>query len=424
MNHILKMNNLLALCLFSLSVLTPFAVRAEVIEQTPMIETEEDFQSWLVNFKSQAIEAGISNQTLSQAFADVHLNQKVLELDRRQPEFSSTFFEYFNRAVSDQRIESGIKNLKKHRHLLSEVTQKYGVPERILVAFWGMETNYGSYTGNIPIIESLATLSFDPRRSGFFTKQLINALQIIDFGHVSPQQMKGSWAGAMGQCQFMPSNYLKYAVDGDGDGKINLWDSLPDALYSAGNFLEQLGWQREQSWGREVNLPNGFDYALADGKTVRSLKEWQALGIKQANGRDLAVQIEMPAKLLLASDFRGPAFLVYDNFKVIKRWNNSDKYAIGVGHLADRIVGKPLLTKSQPEDDKGLSTVQMQQIQTLLNALGYEVGEADGIAGSKTKNGLRDFQVKNQLPADGYPSVRMLTLLQQTITSDNIDTVK
>ncbi len=395
---------------------TSLAVHAQAAEQVPVMETEQDFQHWLVDFKTQAIQAGISNQTLNQAFADVHLNQKVLELDRRQPEFTSTFFEYFNRAVSEQRIERGIKSLKKNRRLLAEVTKKYGVPERILVAFWGMETNYGRYTGNIPIIESLATLSYDPRRSNFFTKQLISALQIIDLGHVSPQQMKGSWAGAMGQCQFMPSNYLKYAVDGDGDGKINLWDSLPDALHSAGNFLEQLGWQREQSWGREVHLPNGFDYALADGKMVRSLKEWQALGIKQANGRSLSTHIEMPAKLLLASDFRGPAFLVYDNFKVIKRWNNSDKYAIGVGHLADRIVDKPLLTKSQPEDDKGLSTAEMQQIQTHLNALGYEVGEADGIAGSRTKNALRRFQVKSQLAADGYPSLRMLKLLQQSAT--------
>lgn len=415
------MNKFLATCLVGFSLLTTLTVQAQVTETTSVVESEQDFQRWLVDFKNQAVQAGISPQTLSQAFADVHLNHKVLELDRRQPEFTSTFFEYFNRAVSDQRIENGIKMLKKHRKLLHEVTKKHGVPERILVAFWGMETNYGSYTGNIPIIESLATLSYDPRRRNFFSKQLINALQIIDLGHVSPQQMKGSWAGAMGQCQFMPSNYLEYAVDGDGDGKINLWDSLPDALYSAGNFLEQLGWQKEQSWGREVHLPAGFNYALADGKTVRSLKEWQTLGIKQANGRSLSTQIEMPAILLLASDFRGPAFLVYENFKVIKRWNNSDKYAIGVGRLADRIVGKPLLTKNQPEDDKGLSTAQMQQIQTLLNAMGYEVGEADGIAGSRTKKALRDFQIKNQLAADGYPSIRMLNLIQHTITADNDD---
>lgn len=415
------MNKFLAVCLASFSVFTTLTAQAKVIESTPVVETEQDFQRWLVDFKTQAFKAGISNKTLSYAFADVHLNETVLELDRRQPEFTSTFFEYFNRAVSDQRIESGITNLKKHRKLLREVTQKYGVPERILVAFWGMETNYGSYTGNIPIIESLATLSYNPRRRSFFSKQLINALQIIDLGHVSPKQMKGSWAGAMGQCQFMPYNYLRYSVDGDGDGKINLWDSLPDALYSAGHFLEQLGWQKEQSWGREVHLPKGFDYALADGKTVRSLKEWQTLGIKQANGRSLATQIEMPATLLLASDFRGPAFLVYDNFKVIKRWNNSDKYAIAVGRLADRIVGKPILTKSQPEDDKGLSTAEMQQIQTLLNTLGYPVGDADGIAGSRTKKALRDFQIKHQLAADGHPSIRMLNLLQKASSTDNDD---
>ncbi len=415
------MKKFITTCLLSFSAFIPLTAHAmnPPTEQVQRVETEDGFQTWLAEFKTQAMQSGISSQTLKSAFKGVHLNKKVLESDRRQPEFTSTFFEYFNRAVSERRIKYGIKNLKKHRQLLSEVTKKYGVPERILVAFWGMETNYGGYTGNIPIIESLATLSYDPRRSGFFTKQLINALQIIDLGHVSPKQMKGSWAGAMGQCQFMPSNYLQYAVDGDGDGKINLWDSLPDALHSAGNFLEQLGWQKEQSWGREVHLPKGFDYALADGKTVRSLQEWQTLGIKQANDRGLPTHIEMPAKLLLASDFRGPAFLVYDNFKVIKRWNNSDKYAIGVGHLADRIVGKPLLTKSQPKDDKGLSTAEVKQIQSILIDLGYEIGKADGIAGSKTKNALRDFQVKNQLAADGYPSIRMLKLLQKATTSQS-----
>lgn len=404
--------------LLMISSLLPLAAHANTSPESAEPEqTEQAFQDWVTDFKVRAHREGISQKTLDNAFADVHLNQKVLELDRRQPEFTSTFFEYFNRAVSDTRIENGIQNLKKHHALLQEVTQKYGVPERILVAFWGMETNYGSYTGNIPIIESLATLSYDPRRTVFFSKQLMNALQIIQLGHVSPQQMKGSWAGAMGQCQFMPYNYLRYAVDGDGDGKINLWDSLPDALHSAGNFLEQLGWQKEQSWGREILLPEGFDYALADGKTERSLKAWHALGIRQANGHELATQVEMPARLLLASDFRGPAFLVYENFKVIKRWNNSDKYALAVGHLADQIVGKPPLTKSKPWDDKGMTTAEMQQIQTHLNTLGFDVGKADGIAGSNTQRGLRDFQLQQQLPADGHPSIRMLKLLKQAVAS-------
>lgn len=234
-------------------------------------ETEQDFQAWLTTFKQQARQSGISEDTLENAFKNVHLNPSILESDRQQPEFTRTFFEYFNRAVSADRIKMGQKNYQRHQALFNEVTAKYGIPAPILTAFWGMETNYGRYTGNNPIIESLATLSYDPRRSGFFTQQLINALQIIDAGHVKPEQMKGSWAGAMGQVQFMPSNYLKYAVDGDGDGKINLWDSLPDAFHSAGNFLQQLGWQKGQPWGYEVILPKNFNYGLADGKTKRSL---------------------------------------------------------------------------------------------------------------------------------------------------------
>lgn len=375
--------------------------------------SETGFKQWLGDFKQQALNKGISQPTLDKAFKNIKLNQKVLQSDKKQPEFTKTFFEYFDRAVSDSRIKKGLKNYAKHQELLDEVTKKYGVPGRYLVAFWGLETNYGSYTGNIPIIESLATLAYDPRRSEFFTKQLISALTILDKGHVSLKQMKGSWAGAMGQCQFMPTNYIQYAVDGDGDGKINLWDSLPDVFHSAGNFLQQLGWQKEENWGREVKLPKGFDYVLADNKTNRSLTDWKKMGITLADGRMLPEE-DMLAKLLLASDYRGPAFLVYENYKVIKRWNNADKYAIAVGHLADRIVKRPPLSKQRPKDDKGMSRAQIEEIQTLLNGFGYDTGTPDGIAGSKTRNALRDFQNKHKLPADGFASLNMLNFLKQT----------
>jgi len=375
--------------------------------------SETGFKQWLGDFKQQALNKGISQSTLDSAFKNIKLNKKVLQSDKKQPEFTKTFFEYFDRAVSDTRIKNGLKNYSKHQTLLDEVTKKYGVPGRYLIAFWGMETNYGSYTGNIPIIESLATLAYDPRRSEFFTKQLFSALAILDKGHVSLKQMKGSWAGAMGQCQFMPTNYIQYAVDGDGDGKINLWDSLPDVFHSAGNFLQQLGWQKEENWGREVKLPKGFDYVLADNKTKRSLSDWKKMGITLADGRALP-QEDMQAKLLLASDYRGPAFLVYDNFRVIKRWNNADKYAIAVGHLADRIVKRPPLSKQRPKDDKGMSRAQIKEIQSLLNSFGYDTGTPDGIAGSKTRNALREFQNKHKLPADGFASIHMLDFLKKT----------
>ncbi|VAW48520.1 Membrane-bound lytic murein transglycosylase B, partial [hydrothermal vent metagenome] len=320
--------------------------------QSSVPEEEQAFQNWLTHFKQQARQAGISEQTLTEAFKDIHLSQKVLESDRKQPEFTRTFFEYFYSAVSQDRIITGRQQYQKHQKLLNQVTEKYGIPSHILVSFWGMETNYGRYTGNIPIIQSLVTLAYDPRRTTFFSKQLIAALKIIDQGHVHPDQMKGSWAGAMGQVQFMPTNYLQYAVDGDKDGKINLWDSLPDAFHSAGNFLQHLGWNPKQTWGEEISLPKRFNYALADNKTQRTITEWQLLGITQTNGQPLTTDLTQTAKLILPSDYRGPAFLVYDNFQIIKRWNNSNNYALAVGHLSNRILGKPPLSKKQPKDDK------------------------------------------------------------------------
>jgi len=406
MQNTLKRLTLLTLVFSLLS----FNAQAKSKDFTP---SDAGFKSWLSDFKKQAQKKGISNKTLEAAFKGVELNKKVLKSDKKQPEFTKTFFDYFNRAVSNTRIDNGLKNYQKHKPLLDEVTKKYGIPGRFLVAFWGLETNYGSYTGNIPIIESLATLAYDPRRSEFFTRQLFDALTILDKGHVSLKQMKGSWAGAMGQCQFMPSNYLQYAVDGDGDGKINLWDSLPDVFHSAGNFLQQLGWQAEENWGREVTLPKGFDFSLADNKTNRSLQAWSKLGITLADGREIPAA-DLQAKLLLAADYKGPAFLVYSNFKVIKRWNNADKYALAVGHLADRIVKRPPLTKQQPKNDKGMSLKQIKSIQAHLNALGYNTGKPDGIAGNKTRKALRGFQVKHNLPADGFASVSMLNSLKET----------
>jgi len=406
-NSWLKHANLLIIPLIAVTLsFTPLHSQAN--------STEERFKEWLLAFKQEAKTKGISHQTLEHAFKGVAVNKKVLKSDKSQPEFTQTFFQYFNRAVSETRIKNGKKRYRKHKTLLDEVTQKYGVPGRYLVAFWGLETNYGNYTGNLPIIESLATLAFDPRRSGYFRQELLSALTILDRGHVSLKQMKGSWAGAMGQCQFMPSNYLKYAVDGDGDGIINLWDSLPDVMHSAGNFLNHLGWQTGQKWGREVSLPKRFNYALADNKTRRSLAQWSKYGVTLPNGNRLP-QSDMAARLLLAADYKGPAFLAYDNFKVIKRWNNADKYAVAVGHLADRITGTPALSKKAPKNDKSLSVTQLKQMQTYLNQLGYQVGKPDGIAGSKTRRALRKFQTEYDQPADGFPSIEILNLLKQKV---------
>ncbi|UQB41521.1 lytic murein transglycosylase [Thiomicrospira microaerophila] len=401
--------------LFSLVLLVGFSAQASQKAPT-VILTEADhqaFQAWVEDFKPKARAEGISQATLDKAFSGVKLNQRVLELDRHQPEFTRTFWQYLESAVSDWRIQRGKEMYAAHRELLDEVTKQYGIPGRFLVAFWGLETNYGNFTGSFPVIESLATLSYDPRRSAFFTKQLIYALRILDQGHIPFEQMKGSWAGAMGQTQFMPENYLRYTIDADGTGRKDMWNSLEDVFHSSGNFLKNLGWQAEQTWGREVTLPKNFDFALADGRTQRSLAEWQQLGIRQTDGSNLPTA-DFNAALLIPSDYRGPAFLVYHNFNVIKRWNMSNNYAVAVGHLADRIIDAPPLSAKKPADDAALSRAQIIEMQQRLNQLGYDVGGADGIPGARTRNGIRAFQIANNIPADGAPTMNILNRLQQT----------
>lgn len=375
-------------------------------------QSEAEFQAWVTNFKQQAKSQGISQATLDSAFADVRLNQRVLELDQRQPEFTRTFWQYFEATVTDWRIKKGIELYEENRPLLDDVTQKYGVPGRFLVAFWGMETNYGGFTGNIPIIEALATLAYNPRRSEFFTNQLIYALRILDEGHIPLEQMKGSWAGAMGQTQFMPYNYLRYSVDGDNSGHKDLWNSLPDVFHSSGNFLNKLGWNKEENWGREVQLPAQFNYAIADGSTRRPLSEWREMGITLADGRQIP-NIDMQAALLMPSDYRGPVFLVYDNFFVIKRWNNSNSYALAVGHLADRLIGREALVATKPSDDEALSKQHVSELQRHLRRLGYDLGGIDGVAGSLTRQAIREFQIDRSLPADGFPSMHLLKRLRE-----------
>ena len=375
--------------------------------------TDEGFNTWVTEFKETAKQQGISSKTINRAFKNIKLNKGVLKSDREQPEFTETFYQYYAKSVSKKRIQNGIKYHNKYRKLLDQVTAKYGVPGRYIIALWGLETNYGSYTGKTPIIESLATLAYDPRRSEFFTKELLSALKIVDKGHVPLRQMKGSWAGAMGQVQFMPSNYLKFGVDGDGDGKVNLWNSVPDAFHSAGNFLKQNGWKAGDNWGREVLLPERFNYGIADNKITHPLTTWRKLNVTKIDGSKLPRMNKMKARMVLAEDHRGPAFLVYDNFQVFKRWNNANKYALAAGLLSNRIVGYPALTIQKAPTGSGLSRSKIKSIQVLLNAQGYDSGKPDGVIGSKTRKAIRTYQTKNNMPADGFPSLELLKALKK-----------
>lgn len=314
---------LVILMIFSVSSISSYAL--------------ESFDEWLANFRTEAIAGGISVDTLDAALKGLRPVPRVIELDRRQPEFRQGFWEYLNTRVSENRIKTGRQMLREHRDLLEKIRATYGVQPQFLVAIWGLETNFGSYTGGFQVIDSLATLAYDERRSSFFRKELFNALAILDEGHIKPSEMSGSWAGAMGQVQFMPSSFASFAVDADGDGRKDIWNSLPDIFESAANYLIGSGWNRGYIWGREALLPSGFKAETTGLDTEKTLAEWQELGIRLKDGRDLPSE-DIKASIILPAGDDGPGFLVYNNYRAILRWNKSHNYAISVCHLADRLI--------------------------------------------------------------------------------------
>jgi membrane-bound lytic murein transglycosylase B len=368
------------------------------------------FATWLENLRREAALAGVSAQTLDSALNSLEHIPRVIELDRRQPEFTQTFWNYLDTRVTRQRIERGRALLEEHRGLLASVERRYGVPPRYLVAFWGLETNFGSYLGDFPVVGSLATLAYDERRSEFFREQLLDALHIIDEGSVTAANMKGSWAGAMGQMQFMPVTFRHYAVDATGDGRRDLWNSLDDALASGANYLARLGWRPDERWGREVRLPEDFPWEQADIAVTKPIAEWARLGVKRADGAGLPIA-DMEGAIALPQGHRGPAFLVYHNFDVIMQWNRSINYAIAVGHLADRFAGLPEIANGRDVDNKPMTWDQSLALQRRLNELGFNAGEPDGIPGSQTKAAIRAFQREAGLPQDGHPSGALLEQL-------------
>ena len=368
-----------------------------------------EFERCITQLQQQATAHGISSKTVDEVIPSLQYQARVIELDRSQPEFTQSFADYFARRVSQGRIDKGRALYAEIGDFLDELTRQYGVPGPYLLSFWGLETNFGTYLGGMPTLDSLATLACDQRRSEFFTTEFLLALELLEREDLPAQKMKGSWAGAVGQTQFMPSSYLRYAKDGDGDGKVDLWNSRRDALASAANFLNKLGWQREQRWGREVALPEDFDFAQDPGK--RPLGDWMALGLRQANGGLLPVVAGMDAQLIMPAGHKGPVFLVYDNFEVIMRWNRSTSYALSVGHLADRIAGAGALLQTIPDDQPRLRRSDVIQMQELLSAKGFDSGKADGLLGPATRLALREYQLSEGLAGDGFPDLKTLGLL-------------
>jgi membrane-bound lytic murein transglycosylase B len=372
-------------------------------------QAQTDFSECLARLERTALDSGIRSGTVESILATVEPREAVIRADRNQPEFIATFADYLGRRVTDARVERGRSLYAEHRALLDELTRRYGVPGQYVVAFWGLESNYGGVLGNVPVFDSLSTLACDDRRSGYFTREFVDALRIVDRGDVEPAVMLGSWAGAMGQTQFMPSNYLQYALDGDGDGRVDLWQSTADALTSAAHFIARLGWRPGERWGREVLLPDGLDYGLAGRDQARDLAYWRDLGITDVAGRPLPA-IDLEAALLVPAGGAGPAFVVYDNFEIIMRWNRSEFFALSVGHLADRIAGGTPLANPPPTQEP-LSRDDVVRVQEYLAANGYDAGGADGVLGPRSRAALRALQRDLGLPADGFLSRQLLERL-------------
>lgn len=299
---------------------------------------EQDFSAWLQDLRKEAAAKGISQATLDAALTGIQPIPRVIELDRKQPEFTLTFDEYMRRVVPEARVQKGRKRLAENRKLLEEVSRQYGVQPQFIVAFWGIETDFGRVTGGFKVVPALATLAHDGRRSAYFRKELFDALTILDGGHIKPDDMVGSWAGAMGQPQFMPSSFVRFAVDENGDGRKDIWNSKADVFASAANYLSRSGWHGDERWGRQVTLPKGFDLSLADEKIRKPVNDWAALGVTRANGAPLP-KSTLEASLIMPVKDKGPAFLVYNNYRVILKWNRSHFFALAVGRLADRIAG-------------------------------------------------------------------------------------
>ncbi len=393
---------------------TPTQPQAPVVVSPPVQASATaapaiDFSTWRQQFRSKALQAGIQAQLFDRAFAGVTPDPSVVRADGAQPEFTRPVWEYLEGAISPVRVRKGQALLNQHAATLNAIEQRYGVNREVLVAIWGMESSFGQFMGEQSVIRSLATLAYEGRRPQFAEDQLLAALQILQSGDTTPAGLRGSWAGAMGQTQFIPTTYLSHAVDFDGDGRRDIWSSSADALASAAHYLHASGWQMDKPWGFQVALPSGFDYALADSDIRKTYAQWHALGVK---GTPAGLAADDRGYLLLPAGHRGPAFLVFGNFGAILKYNNSSSYALAVGLLSARFDGGGQISGSWPKDERPLSRSERIALQESLTKRGYNPGPADGIIGANTRRAIRAFQQSLGLPADGYPTPALLQQLQ------------
>ncbi|WP_460233812.1 lytic murein transglycosylase [Aurantivibrio plasticivorans] len=399
--HCTKPAMLAILCLL---MLRPITAVSEGVE----VNQPDSFEACILRLQAEGRELGINSAMLS-LLSNVQQIKRTITLDRNQPEFVQTFSGYYLQRVNTIRIRKGRDMLQKHRAFLGELLREYGVPPQYLVSFWALESNFGRNVGNMPTLDTLATLACDQRRSDYFSTELFAALRVMEQHQIKPELMQGSWAGAVGQTQFMPSVFLQHGVDGDDDGAVDLWRSEKDALRSAANYLSHIGWQRELRWGREVRLPRDFQYHLAGINNPQTLSYWRDLGITKVDGKPVEGD-GIVASLIIPSGEEGPKFLVYDNFHVIMKWNRSQFYALAVGILADRINGAGTLY-AEPPKSEAMTKQQVLAVQQKLKDLGFDPGDVDGVLGPATAMAVRQYQYSISHVADGFVDYGLMSQL-------------
>lgn len=390
----------------------PGRMTAATVPEDPGLQPQANpgYDAWVASFRERAEAAGISRATLDAAFRGAGYLPGVVERDRNQTEFTRTTEDYLAIVASEEKVARGRAAFAQHGAILGEIEERFGVPPEIVAAIWGVESQFGTRRGDIPVISATSTLAFDGRRGAFFESQLLATLRILERGDTTPARLTGSWAGAMGHTQFIPTTYQSYAVDFRGDGKRDIWSDDPtDALASAAAYLAKSGWTGGRRWGLEIVAPEGFDAALAGRGKGRAVSEWAAMGVRPAAGGSLPDH--GAASVLLPAGPDGPAFMIFSNFNVLLRYNNSENYALGVGYLSDRLAGGGPLRGRFPPDDNGLTIDDRKEIQRRLTARGYDTGGADGVMGKKSEAAIRDWQAAQGVAVTGRPSRGLLAAL-------------
>jgi lytic murein transglycosylase len=372
-------------------------------------EPNAGFDAWVASFRARTTQ--INPSTMNAAFRNVGFVPEVIERDRNQTEFKRSLQDYLAIAASAERVSKGQAAYARHRSTLDAIERRYGVEGNVVAAVWGLESFFGERRGDIPVISAVATLAYEGRRGEFFEKQLVAALKILENGDITPDRMTGSWAGAMGHTQFIPTSYQLFAVDFTGDGRRDIWSEDPsDALASTAAYLAKSGWTKGQPWGVEVRLPAGFNAGLAGRKSTRSPADWAAMGVRDMDGN--VVPNHGAASIIIPEGTGGPAFMTFRNFTAITRYNNSESYVIGVGHLSDRIIGRPAIRGNFPPDANGMRIADRQEMQRLLTAKGFNTEGSDGVIGPKTRAAVSAYQSSRGMAVTGEPSLSLLASLR------------